>query len=700
MTRVASRITTVAAVTVSVAAAVVAVSLDLRVLPEHPDAPMSSGWSGVLPGAAMLLPGALLLWRLPGHPIALVLTGFGTLWILDGLAAAAINFAWYTDRGAWWAPPAFWFFTRLGSVLILPIVLILVLFPDGRLRGGSWRIFSIAAIVLASVMPFAFVFAPADALVADDPSRAPLLAAFEPTLPTLPLPDGVWAVLLPAAMPCLAAGLVLALLVCVGRRVGADAERRAQLRWLVWSGALFVAGLAVSPFVPSLVVDVLLALTIALLSASIVIAVTRYRLYEIDRLLSWTLVYSALIGAIIVTDVVVVLAVGSAIDDRLAMLLAVVAVTIVYAPLRGRLFAVASRLVHGRRDDPYGVISSLAGRLEGASDTREQLRDVADAVAGAFASSYVRVELDRPGSSPLTAWHGAPTHNVVDLQLEYGGAVIGRITMEPGRRPVLSARDQRLLGDLVRLAAAAILNAELGRELQRIRERLVIAREEERSRMRRELHDGLGPLLAGVKLRLETARNLADRDPARSTELLGAAIDDQSEVIAEIRRIVHDLRPPALDDLGLLRALRQQGERLSGHGLSIEVDGEVPDELPPAVEVAAFRIVSEALTNARRHSGAATASVRLSCDEQTLRLEVRDDGSGIPADAAAGVGLASLRERAAELGGTLEVRSGDPRGTVVSAALPLPLDGAGLDAVRAPGAGHAHDHEETTDDVR
>lgn len=678
-----SRIATIVAIAISVVAAVGAIALDLVVLPEHPDPPLSSGWSGVLPGIAMLIPGCLLLWRLPWHPIAVVLAGFGALWVLDGLASAAVNLAWYHDRAAWWAVPAFWFFSRLGSVLILPIVLLLLLFPDGRLRPGAWRVASIIAIVLGLVMPFAFLFAPAEALTADEPERAELLAAFEPPLPTLPLPDAAWTTLLAVSLPCLAASLLLALVVCIGRRFGASLEERAQLRWLVWSGIVFVGALAIYPLVPTVVVDVLLSATIGLVSASVVVAVTRYRLYAIDRLLSWTLVYALLVIAIVAVDVLVVLAVGSAIDDRIAMLLAVIAVTAAYAPLRGRLFAFSSRLVSGRRGDPYAVVSSLGDRLERSSDTRSQLGDLATAIADAFASPYVRVEVDRPGADPMVAEHGARAAEVVEVPIDHGGVVIGRILMEPGRRPVASSRDQQLLGDLVRLAAASMRNAELGRELQAIRERLVLAREEERSRLRRELHDGLGPLLGGVKLRLETARNLAERDPDRSLVLLDAAIADQSEVIDEIRRIVHDLRPPALDDLGLVRALGQLGSRLTGGGLVVEVSGEVPDALPPAVEVAAFRIASEALANARRHSGASLVLVRLLHDERMLRLEIRDDGTGIPADAVGGVGLRSLRERAAELGGTLEIADADGGGTAIRAALPLAHDDA-ADTTAAP----------------
>lgn len=674
MTLASSRIATIVAIAVSAVAALGAIAIDVVVLSAHPQPPLSPGWSGVLPGVAMLVPGALLMWRLPWHPIAVVLTGFGTLWVLDGLASAAVNLAWYTDRDAWWAVPAMWFFGRLGSVLILPIQLLLLLFPDGRLREGGWRAVSIVAIALGLVMPFAFILAPGAALVADDPDRAELLALFDPALPTLPLPDAAWSLVLALALPCMAASLVLSLVVCVSRRFRAGPEERTQLRWLVWSGVVFVGVLPIYPLVPTVIVDVLLGATIGLISASIVIAVTRYRLYAIDRLLSWTLVYAVLIVAIVAVDVLVVLVVGSAIDDRVAMLLAVVAVTIAYAPLRARLFAIANRVVSGRRGDPYGVVSALGDRLTRADGTGEQLRALATAVAEAFASPYVRVELDRPDGERISASVGVAAPSLVEVPIDHRGGAIGRILMEPGRRPVVSERDQRLLGDLVRLAAASILDGELRRELQAIRERLVLAREEERSRLRRDLHDGLGPLLAGVKLRLETARNLAGRDPGRSLELLDAAIEDQAEVIGEVRRIVHDLRPPALDDLGLVRAIEQQAERLAGAGLVVAVEvADAPGTamtLPPAVEVAAYRITSEALANARRHSGAATARVRIAADAHALTIDVRDDGSGIPADAVRGVGLRSLHERAAELGGSLLLESDDD-GTRVRAVLPI-----------------------------
>jgi signal transduction histidine kinase len=261
------------------------------------------------------------------------------------------------------------------------------------------------------------------------------------------------------------------------------------------------------------------------------------------------------------------------------------------------------------------------------------------------------------------------------LPITYRDETVGRLVLPAdGPRVALSGRDERLLGDVVRQAAFAARTAHLARELQRSREQIVTAREEERRRLRRDLHDGLGPALGGVGLRIDTARNLAAREPAEADKLLKQAREDVTTALADVRRLVHDLRPPALDDVGLAGAVRQQAARLRSPGLTVTVDGgEELDRLPAAVEVAAYRIASEALTNVVRHAKASTCRISLRSDGGRLVVEVRDDGVGIAAGTPAGVGLVSLRERAAELGGDCRIECPDERGTVVRACLPLAL---------------------------
>jgi Signal transduction histidine kinase len=241
--------------------------------------------------------------------------------------------------------------------------------------------------------------------------------------------------------------------------------------------------------------------------------------------------------------------------------------------------------------------------------------------------------------------------------------------MAPGRRTRLSRRDERLLADVVRQAAAAVRANRLNAELQRSREELVAAREEERQRLRRDVHDGLGPALASVKVRIDAARNVGARDPRRADEILEVASQTLTDAVADIRRIVHDLRPPTLDDLGLRSALERACDSWAGSGPAVTLDYRLTETPPPAVEVAVYRIASEALTNARRHAGARGIRVTVAEDGPAVVVEVVDDGAGIDDAAPAGVGLKSMRARAAELGGDLTVSTG-PAGTTIRATLP------------------------------
>src|SRR6202012_5553633 len=191
---------------------------------------------------------------------------------------------------------------------------------------------------------------------------------------------------------------------------------------------------------------------------------------------------------------------------------------------------------------------------------------------------------------------------------------------------------------------------------------LVSTREEERRRLRRDLHDGLGPLLTSVGLNIDAARTRAAGQPEGLGRLLGRAKDATSQAISDLRGIVYGLRPSSLDDLGLAGAvaahIRRLGEGAGGR-ITLEADGLT--ELPAAVEVAAFRIAVEAVNNAVRHAGARTCRVRLAIDQPgQLLVEVCDDGTGA-GPWQAGVGLLAMRERAAELGGTLTAGPGADR---------------------------------------
>jgi signal transduction histidine kinase len=272
--------------------------------------------------------------------------------------------------------------------------------------------------------------------------------------------------------------------------------------------------------------------------------------------------------------------------------------------------------------------------------------------------------------------------------LTHQGRPVGELRLAP--RPgetALGAADQQLVGDLARqagMAAHAVLlhqqTVQLADDLQQARERLVLAREEERRRLRRDLHDGLGPSLASLLLEARVLQRLIHSDPAAAERLVSEMQGDIRATIDDIRRVVHELRPPALDDLGLVQALNvlaakigrpEGGAGEATTGLRVAVDA--PHDLPPlpaAVEVAAYRIVQEALANVVHHAQARCAVVRLKLDG-ALHIEVADDGAGFAVGRAGGLGLHSMRERAAELGGTFSVAAAAGGGTVVHAMLPV-----------------------------
>jgi signal transduction histidine kinase len=208
-------------------------------------------------------------------------------------------------------------------------------------------------------------------------------------------------------------------------------------------------------------------------------------------------------------------------------------------------------------------------------------------------------------------------------------------------------------------------------DLQRSRERLIAAREEERLRLRRDLHDGLGPTLAALVFKIGLIRASAQRDPEKTDRLLRELGGETKGAIDDIRTLVYGLRPPALDELGLVGAVREQAALLS-ETAEFEIAVESPDlpELPPAVEVAAYRIVTEALTNVVRHARATECRVSLQLDGG-LVLEVADDGVGLADGARMGIGLRSMRERAAELGGSFAVDREAGGGACIRVRLPV-----------------------------
>ena len=352
-------------------------------------------------------------------------------------------------------------------------------------------------------------------------------------------------------------------------------------------------------------------------------------------------------------------------------------------PMRGRMRRWVDRLVFGEKRDAYAVVSQLGQRLEATLAPEAVLPAIVETVSKSMNLPYVGIALKHEGEFETAAEYGltgtpGPNERYLVIPLVYQGQEIGRMSLAP--RVVgedLSVNDRRLLDDLARQAGVAAHAVRLTADLQRSRERLVNAREEERRRIRRDLHDGLGPALAALTLKLDAAGNLLEREPEAVAQLITELRAEAQEAVSDVRRLVYGLRPPALDDLGLVPAIRQYAMQYGGpaaispHGMNVRV--EAPENLPPlpaAFEVAAYRVALEGIINAARHSGAKLCTVRISIDD-ALQVEVIDDGRGLREGWRAGVGVASLNERAAELGGACSLESEPGGGVRIVVRLPL-----------------------------
>ncbi|HZG61936.1 MAG TPA: GAF domain-containing sensor histidine kinase, partial [Rubrobacteraceae bacterium] len=410
------------------------------------------------------------------------------------------------------------------------------------------------------------------------------------------------------------------------------------------------------------------------------IAIVRYHLYDIDVVINRTLVYGALTSCVVGIYMLAVVGLGVLFQARgnLAISLLVTGlVAVLFQPLRGKLQRGVNRLMYGERDDPSAVTSRLGRRIEATLAPEAVLPTIAETIAQALKLPYVAILLKEGEGFRIAAAYGSTTGEPEALPLVYQREEIGRLVLSP-RAPGegFSDADRSLLEDLARQAEVAVHAVRLTTDLQHSRERLVTTREEERRRLRRDLHDGLGAQLAGLNVQAGALRRLIPRDPDAADELVVELREELRSAIADIRRLVYDLRPPALDDLGLVEALRQLAERYGSKDEPLRVVVEAPEDLPnlpAAVEVAVYRVTQEALTNVARHARARTCVVRLVLNED-VALEIVDDGVGIPAQRSAGVGLSSMHERASELGGSCVLQSVPKGGTQVLVRLPLPKE--------------------------
>ena len=620
-------------------------------LPENGDI----GYVVLIGGVALswTFTGATLTRLRPGNTVGRLLLAIGasSSWQL-GLAAYG-GYGVAVAQPSWPLAPAA-VFVACGLIapttFTLPTVLLAV-YPDGHVPGPRWRLPVGTAVAGMALLTLTVPFDPG-AYGEIVPDREP----------PLELPDEVLASSLGAGLLAVGLAAVVAAAGTLLRLRRAVAPLRPQLAWMVCVNAVFLTTLVYFETPVAGGVAYLVPVAVA-------VGVLRHRMFGIEAVLRRGLVYGVLTAAVFAAYLVTTAVVGSALHRRpLPGVLMAAVVAIALTPLRDRLQKAVDRLVYGARRDPFSAVTDLGEHVasKGASDLLPAALDtVARALRapGAAVTSLDGHVLVSRGPEPVT---DGPA-----VRLRVAGRDVATLTVA-AREPYepYGADDIRLLATLASQLAVIVRAVELSDALEQERDRILVATRAERDRIRRDLHDGLGPALSGIGLGLEALGDALDRQDAQGQHaLLSRMRTEVAGTVGEIRRIIDATRPGALDGLDLVEALRRHADTVSTVVPVKVMVGELPP-LPAEVETAVYRIVTEAVTNAVRHAGARHIWVTVLAVGESLRVAVVDDGRGSDA-VESGVGLASMRRRAETLGGTFRITSVAYEGTTVTAALPL-----------------------------
>ncbi len=583
----------------------------------------------------------------------------------SGVALLAMEWAWLGDVPlagfAVWLGSWLWVVAYVAILTVLPHVL-----PHGEVTAPRWRPafwLSIATLVVASTMwamtPYEEQDFPLQLRELENPLASPL--ALHPA-----------SVIAVGGLLVVSTGLAIASLAARWRR--STGVARQQLKWLLLGVAATLALAGMARIFLEGPTEVIAGLAMLPVPIALTVAVLRHGLWEIDTVVSRSITYAALSAAVILIYLSAVWLLGSTVGDWTgAPVVATALAALVALPLRARLQRWVNLRVHGDVEEPHVSLARLGERLAAASDPQELstkvLPAVVEQITRSLRASGARLDL----VNGTIASFGAPidadaVDGVTRVPLAYGGAPSGELAVQrPGG---LDASDRLVLDRLATQAGVAAHTVLLAHEVQQAREAIVVAREEERRQLRRDLHDDIGPALAALALQAEAALNVPPADTDVASELIARLVPRLNATVADLRALVHDLRPPNLDEFGLMASVHDLADHLTTPETEVTVKVGALPELSAALDVAAYRIVSEAVTNAVKHSGASVIAVELAFTDNTLTITVADDGSGLPAEPGHGFGLTSMRLRAEELGGEFSLSTG-AEGTKVAARIPL-----------------------------
>jgi signal transduction histidine kinase len=633
--------------------------------------------------------GALIASRHPGNAIGWLFLWMALGWGISGLGTAVAALA---AGGVIAVSPAVrvadWFGAwALTPGIIIPVAFLFLLFPDGHLLSRRWRWVGIAAIVGVCV-------AAAEVALSPGPIEDAVILGENPYAVGS---EEVWGA---------AGGLgwivaILSVVASAGamfrRFRRASGEDRQRIAWLAY-GSIVVAVLFLTaaigfftfgaegadPVMATVVLPSIIVLALLVIPTVTGIAMLRHRLFDIEMVVSRTVVYGVLAAFVTLVYVGIVVGVGALVGSRGNLLLSILATAVIalaFQPIRDRARRMANRLVYGKRSSPYEAMSEFAERVAGMYSLEEVLPRMARIAAEGTGAELVEVWVlvggrfhreaswpERDGSAHAAVARSAISGDRV-VEVSHRGEDLGAIAVTMPRNEPLSPAGERLLSDLASQAGLVLRNVRLIEELRASRQRLVAAQDEERRRLERNIHDGAQQQLVALSVKLRLAENLARKDADKAAELMAQVRAETQQALEDLRDLARGIYPPLLADQGLAAAVDSQA-RKAVIPVAVEPDGV--GRYPQEAEAAAYFCVLEALQNVSKYAGASAAVVRLSEDNGDLVFSVSDDGRGFdPATTPRGSGLQNMADRLDALGGRFEIVSRPNEGTTVTGRIPI-----------------------------
>ncbi len=649
--------------------------------------------------------GTLIVSRRQGNRIGWLLCWVAFAFALSGLAGEYARYA--LDEAVRPLPAATlsaWV-NRVGApAVLLPLPLLFLLFPDGRVPSKRWRpvLWALLAAIVVNVAAFGLTPGPLSSGFTEIRSRVD-----NPIGLPLAWRVTVEAVTTWAGLVVLLGGFVSAVALILRFRRSRGDERQ-QIKWLAYVGAaaliIPLTGLAIGlvrviagihapendPIGNALFISFFVILMVGIPTAC-AIAAFKYRLYELDIVVKKTVMFGLIALAITATGLAAIallptfaLGIGSGISLRSVLL--GLALGLLVWPFRRFAGRIADRVVYGTRATPYEVLSEFSDRMARTYSTDDVLPRMAEILGqgcGAErAAVWLRVgtEIRLAASWPDEADGGSSRIRLIGDDLpdlagadhafpvRHQGELLGALTLAmPATDPMNPAR-AKLAHDVAAQGGLVLRNVRLIEELRESRQRLVTAQDEERRKIERNIHDGAQQQLVALSVQLRLAESMVGKEPEKERQLLHRLQAATAEALEDLRDLARGIYPPLLADEGLVVALASQARKSP---LPIDVDGDGVGRYPPEVEAAVYFCALEALQNVAKYARARNAVIHLAQEEDGLRFEISDDGSGFdPASTPRGSGLQNMADRLEAIGGRLEVDSRPAHGTTVRGSVP------------------------------